>query len=345
MGSPILPFTAEGRLAGARLCEFHTGSATLFNAHKDWIIKYFVPKMKRNPNAWVDLIGSASMVGNAAANLALSKQRIEAVEKFIKSQYPTIRFNVRLPEGSQDARDFKTPAANNDGYWRAVLIRWYGVPLKIETPVYPPEPPPEIKYRKMVAPKGCWCVIGVDTFGIPIKAGISGGKADLTLLNDKGEKWLLHGWGAGAGVGIDVGPKEVEEGAKILIKYLRDIGLKAGDIANVSKTVKDLNIIGPNETDGGVFKRLTWEANLTINDITASGFFTIINGGFHLLIAGGEIGFIFFGIPPQIPIAGQIAAIFAPWAYYGSAGLATWKAAGEISGTIYKLTSKEMISS
>ena len=352
MGSPILPFTVDGRLSGARLCGFQTGSAVLLNAHKDWIVKYFVPKIKQYPNAWVDLIGNASMVGNAASNVALSKRRIDAVEQFIKQQYPGMRFNMRLPEGSTDAQDFQTDRSNDDPYWRAVLIRWYGVPLKIDTPVYPPEEPSTLKFRKLMAPKGCWCVVGVDTFGIPIKAGVTAGKADLTLLNDKGEQWLIKGLGLGGGVGVDVGPKSLEEGLKFLLANLMSIGLKAGDLTSVSKTIKDLNIIGPSDTGGGVFKRLTWSANLTITDITSSGYFTIANGAFHLLVAGGETGLIFFSPPPVkslIPVVGPILnaadTVNSPWAFYGQAGLGTWKGAAEIGCTVYKITSKSQVAS
>jgi outer membrane protein OmpA-like peptidoglycan-associated protein len=85
MGLPILPFTESGHLAGARLCEFATGSAKLLQAHQDWITKYFVPKIRQSPGAWVDLIGDASMLGTEAKNLALSTSRIAEVERFIKS--------------------------------------------------------------------------------------------------------------------------------------------------------------------------------------------------------------------------------------------------------------------
>ena len=34
----------------------------------------------------------------------------------------------------------RAPAGDDDGYYRAVLVRWYGVPLELDipTPVYPP---------------------------------------------------------------------------------------------------------------------------------------------------------------------------------------------------------------
>lgn len=44
---------------------------------------------------------------------------------------------MRIPD--DDAKSFNISEKNNERYWRAVLISWYGVPLNIETPVYPYE--------------------------------------------------------------------------------------------------------------------------------------------------------------------------------------------------------------
>lgn len=343
--SPIHPYTADERLAGARLCHFGTGSAELLQAHKDWITRYFVPKMKQHPNAWIDIYGHTSRLGSEGSNKILSEKRLAAVEQFIRSQHPAINVNIRGSHGESDAQGFSIEERNNDGYWRAVLIRWFGVPLKIETPPYPKEDPPKFKERKYYAPKGCWCIIGVDTFGIPIKAGVSGGTAAVTLLNDKGEKYVIKGIGAGAGVGIDVAPIEWAEKSgkiiKVLVNALKEVGLKAGDLQNVSDKVKSLNLTGPSETNGGVFKRISWEANLTIEEITKSGFFTIGSGEGQFVVGGAEIGFIFFGSPPVDPLSStfKYAALGEPWGYYASAGLGTLKGALGVSATVYKTTS------
>lgn len=345
--SPLQPFTESGRLVGARLCFFKTGSAELLSGHKDWITSHFIPKMRQHPNAWVDFIGYASRLGSADANQSLSQRRIAAVEKFIKDNYPEIRVNMRIPDGAADAESFKVDAANDEGYWRAVLLRWYGVPLKIETPVYPPEEILVPKVRKYFAPKGCWCIVGVDTFGIPIKAGVSGGTAAVTLLNDKGEKYVMKGIGAGGGLGIDVAPVEWAEKSgkiiKVLVNTLKEVGLKAGDLQNVSDKVKSLNLTGPSETNGGVFKRVSWEANLTIDEIKNAGFFTIGSGEGQFVIGGAELGFIFFGVPPVDPLSStfRLAVMGEPWGYYASVGLGTLKGALGISATVYKTTSVE----
>ena len=347
--STVQGFSEAGRMAGARLCHFKTGKSDLVRGHKDWIAKYFVPKMKQHPNAWIDLVGYTSRVGSPDTNLALSSARIASVENAIKSQYPTIRVNMRIPDGEADAASFNTPETNNEGYWRAVLIRWYGVPLQIETPVYPPEEAPTIKFRKYVAPKGCWCIIGVDSFGLPIKAGIAAGVVDVTLLNDKGEKYVFHGIGAGGGLGIDVAPTEWAKGAGKAIGWavnaLKEIGLKAGDLQNVSKTVKDAGIVGPSETAGGVFKRVTWAANLTLDEIKSSGFFTVASGELQFVMAGAEMGMIFFSQPPIEPISTsvQYGMLGKPWGFFTSAGLGTLKGAIGISATVYKTTSVEKL--
>jgi len=330
MGSPILPYTNDEGLVGARLCEFETGSAELLQAHKDWMWKYFFPAIRKYPVASIDLVANASMLGDGGRNMALSKRRVDTVEEFIK-------MNCITPvskdwQGSKGAASFRVEPANNEGYYRAVLMTWSGVPHKIETPVYPPpEPPVQYKHKKLRAPKGCWCVIGVDGFGIPIKAGFSGGTVDITLLNDQGEKWLMRGVGLGFGFGADI---DAPKGLKWLLQVL----MKGGDAANVSKTIKDLNIIGPSETSGGVFRQFTWKAGLSIYDMTRAGVFSIMNGDVHFLLGGAEMGLIFFGFPPEIPILGQVSAVMNPWAFYSQLGLATWKAAAEIGDTAYKLT-------
>ena len=138
--STVLPFTEGIRIAGARLCDFKTESSEPLDSHKAWITLHFVPALRKHPNAWIDLIGFASRLGNAAANLRLSERRIAATEAFVKQQYPGIRVNVRLATGNKEATSFRYAHSDDDRYWRAVLIRWYGIPLDIPTPVYPPDP-------------------------------------------------------------------------------------------------------------------------------------------------------------------------------------------------------------
>jgi hypothetical protein len=342
--SPIQPYTIDQRIVGARLCHFPSNESTLLSGHKDWIDRYFIPKMKQHPNAWIDFIGSASRSGSVTRNMTLSHRRIEEVEKYIKRGYPDINVNLRLPQGATDAASFSVPESNDEGYWRAVLIRWYGVPLPVETPVYPPEKPKVFKKRKYVAPKGCWCVVGVDSFGVPVKAAVTGGTCTLTLLNDKGEQYKITGAGVGLGLGANAGPEHFQKPASYIGTLLKEIGVKAGDLGNISDTIKDLKLTGPNETNGGILKRLTWAADLKLKDINGEGFFTIYNGDAHFVMGGAELGFIFFGLPPVDPINGaKYLTGLNPWAFYASAGLGTLKGSLGVSVVCYAITGTEKL--
>jgi hypothetical protein len=330
--SPIHGYWTEGRLSGARLCHFGNKSAVLLEGHKKWIRDHLIPKLKNYPNAWIDLHGHTSRLGSESSNITLGAQRIAAVEQFIKSNYPGININWRNNQGESDAKSFNYEEKNNDGFWRAVIIRWFGIPIEIPTPPYPEEKP----FRGIEAAKGCWNIISVDTFGVPIKAGVGGGSANVTILNDKGEKWLIKG--AGISIGADVsidGPKIFQhlKGAKeMFYEMLKGIVLKAGDLQNINDTLKKVNderkITGPSETGGAIFKGTTLEANLTHQQIVGQRVFFISSGELHGVAMGGEVGLIRFGT--------SLNPFDTIWGYYLSLGLGTLKAAVGVSGTFYK---------
>ncbi|WP_174280017.1 OmpA family protein [Sphingomonas bacterium] len=349
--SPIQPFTINGRLGGVRLCQFFNNSADLLHGHKNWIDTYFVPKMKANPNAWVDIYGHTSRLGSDAANATLSQKRLDKVEAYIKLKHSGINVNIRGPKGEEDAASFNIEQKDNDGYWRAVLIRWFGVPLDIPTPDYPEEKPP---FHLPPAPKGCWLITGVDTFGLPVHGPVSAGKIDLTLRNDQGEEWIIHAYGGGVGAEIRVDGKEAalgaekvavsaastvkevyaaakEFGKEHIIDILRTAAMKFGDSQNVSDTIKAAKITGPSGTTGGVLLGTKWAANLTIGQIVAARSFTIGNAELQMIAGGGEIGLIVFG--------GLADGPSRPWGYYQSLGLGTLKLGGGVGGTLYRITS------
>ncbi|MEJ7848389.1 MAG: hypothetical protein WKF92_09900 [Pyrinomonadaceae bacterium] len=332
--TPVQGFYEGGRLSGMRFCYFRSGSAELLREHKDYIDNHFVKEMKAYPNAWIDFIGYTGFSGSLQGNIAMSRRRMEAVERHIKSKYPGIRVNVRMVS---DVR-----AKIEEGWSRAVLIRWYGVPVPLKPPpIYSPQvaEASAIKFLTKKAPPGCWCIIGVDSFGIPIKAGISGGKVSVTLLNDKGERQVINGLGAGFGIGVDVNPiadaqKEasiVTKGINLIAKSVFEMGIKPGDLQNVSDTIQDLKIVGPNETAGGIFRGRHWSANLTIQEIAGGHTFAIASGEGQFVIAGGEVGLINFGILGMGGI----------WGYYLGAGLSTFKAGLGASVNRYIITSVE----
>jgi hypothetical protein len=135
--SPVRPYSEGTQTVGARLCNFGSGSSELGGAHKDWITNHFAPKMALNPNGWIDLIGHSSTSGTAVANLAICNKRMDAVEKFIKSKNPNIKVNVKEARGSAEAQSFNISPTNSEGYWRAVMVRWWGVNTPIQVPLYP----------------------------------------------------------------------------------------------------------------------------------------------------------------------------------------------------------------
>ncbi|HLK68141.1 MAG TPA: hypothetical protein VKU19_32130 [Bryobacteraceae bacterium] len=332
------PQAGVDRAAGARLCYFPTDSSTLILQHKDWINRFFLPKIRQYPNAWIDVIGSASTRGNAVHNMQLGQRRAEEVRNYIRMQYPGLNINRVYSEGATEpANTFRYDGSNNDGFWRAVLIRWYGLPDLPPTPYIPPPPDdPSLRILVRKAPPGCWCIVGVNTFGIPLKAGVAAGKVDITLLNDKGEKWVLHGYGGGLGAGPNIGPEIAEKGLKIVLKSLKEIGTHAGDLTNISDKLSKMNITGPSDTSGGVFRRFTWKADLTIKDITAAGFFTIASGETHIVAAGLDAGVVFFGNFDALDM------FKTPWGFFVGLGLGTMKAALGVSAIVYKLTSYEL---
>lgn len=130
MTSQLLPFTENGRLVGARLANFGLGSAEPLHAHLSWLTMYLAMRMRENPNAWIDLIGYATGPGKDQVAWA----RIKRVESVLRNLHSQLRVNVRMVgaiEGQVDERG-QSIAPGMAGYWNAVLIRWYGVDLKVE---------------------------------------------------------------------------------------------------------------------------------------------------------------------------------------------------------------------
>jgi hypothetical protein len=214
--------------------------------------------------------------------------------------------------------------------------------------------PPKLKKAKVVLP-GTWLIIGVDGFAASLM-GVSAGHVVLTLLNDKGEKYQITGVGTGGGVGADLPlgewSKKFGKAAEQVIKALADLGFKAGDFQNISDTIKKLNLTGSSGTTGVVLKRLDWKANMTFEEITASGFFAIANGDFQHLDVGGEVGFIFFGSPmigyannpiSILQVIGEYTVSGTPWGVYTSGGVNTLKLGAGVTGMIYKTIDKKKL--
>lgn len=337
----IIPFTEAGRLTGVRLANFRNDSDEPLASHKEWLEKFFVPVMAKNPGARVRMTGMTSRNGDANYNVGLSRRRIEKVAGFILSR-GKVNIVERDPRGEIPAAEDGFKDGDRSGRYRAVLLRWEG--LSGPAPVPPgPEPGPNFRKKLIKTQPGVWLVIGVDTFGVPIRF-LSAGRIVVTLLNDKGEQWAISGFGGGAGLGGDFGPKNAGELTSLASKILHELkglglglGLKLGDVPNLSDGLKDVLPELPSATTGGVFRKGSIVSNFTIKDIVAKGAMTVISGGLGVGVVAGEQGLIVFDRPRIIPeqVKGGL-----PWGVYTSLGTA--KIAAEIGGMVYGITKVEM---
>jgi hypothetical protein len=323
----------SGAKVAARLCNFAEGGAGLLTSHLNWLRTKVAPILRSQPNSWVDLWGYASKKGGHADNQTLSEHRCRTVREEVSQYANKVNFNINKGLGEIE---YGGKEDDNWGFYRRVEIYVFAAPP-------PPgfKPPPRRKPGSVKAPAGCWLITGVDGFGLPIKGIISGGTVFVTLLNDKGEVYVINGIGVGVGVAAKIAPIEWLKKSGKILPYLAEIGLKAGDLQNVSEEIKKLKLAGSSETSGAVFKRAVWRANLTIQDITASGYFTISNGEAQALLPGGEVGFIDFGDPKD-----SLASNFArgvPWGYYQSLGAGNLKVAVGVGATAYTITNIQKV--
>lgn len=184
------------------------------------------------------------------------------------------------------------------------------LPSPVPVPPFPPGPP------EKRASTGEWWITAVDTFGLPIKPGVSVAKIAVSLLNDLGDKYTINGYGSGVAEGADFG---VDQFGKVLGK-LAEVGLKAGDIANIHSKLSSLSFYS--KTAGAVFKRGSMASRFTIDEITKQKTMTITNaaGSSHY---GVEIGLITFFPSSMIdPINFSIMlgriGMGQPWGAYGN---------------------------
>ena len=328
----IIPFTENGRITGVRLANFRNDSDEPLASHKLWLEQAFIPVMAKNPGARVRMVGMASRNGDANYNMALSKRRIDKVAGFILSKG---RVNIvkQTALGEIPATEDGFKDGDRSGRYRAVLLRWEG--LSGPVPVPPgPEPRPVFKKKVIRTQPGVWLIIGVDTFGIPIKF-LSAGRIVVTLLNDKGEQWAITGFGGGAGLGANFGAAQANGVIAELKNLVKALGLKLGDVPNIADKVKDFLPDVPSATTGGIFRKGNIISNFTIQDIVAKGKMTVLSGALGIGLVAGEEGAIAFDRPPAEKIKDGL-----PWGVYTNLGTA--KVAAEIGGMAYGITNVEM---
>jgi hypothetical protein len=137
MALDVQPITGTSALAAARLCNFHTGHASLLHSHIAWLDSAVKPLATGLPNPWVDLIGFASRLGNHTFNQKLSFERCEAIRKRVLTYGGSVSFPIEWGKG-----DSESVGPLNDGYWRAVEVYVYGFKP-------PPKPKPKLFDHKV----------------------------------------------------------------------------------------------------------------------------------------------------------------------------------------------------
>lgn len=130
-------------LKAARLVNIPTNTASLKQAHNNWILNELIPAIRQIPNPWIDLYGYASKKGKKEHNLKLSRARTEAVKKFIGDNLGSLNksideiVNINVGFGEDDPGNLnREPEEDDSGYWRAVEIRAFG--SKPNIPNVPP---------------------------------------------------------------------------------------------------------------------------------------------------------------------------------------------------------------
>lgn len=346
----VEPIHGSGARVAARLCNFAEGNAGLLPAHINWLKANVAPIIRSQKNSWVDLWGFASKKGDQASNQILSENRCKSTKNEVATYASQVNFNINKALGEVSSEGGEN---DNWGFWRRVEIYVFAA---APPPGFKPIPViPKLKKANVVLP-GSWLIIGVDGFSASFM-GVSAGRVVLTLLNDKGEKYQITGVGTGGGVGADIPlgewSKNFGKGVESVIKALVDLGFKTGDLQNISDTIKKLNATGSSGTAGIILKRMDWKANMTFEEITASGFFAIASGDFQKIDVGGEIGFIFFGSPligyaagnpaSMLQVVGEYTVSGKPWGVYTSGGVNTLKAGAGVTGMLYKTIDKRKL--
>jgi hypothetical protein len=133
--SSYWPSTADE--PSARFCNFPTGGATLKPAHQDWLMRNMAPILRGQGSYVVEIGGLASRLGAAALNDRIGQARADAVKNFLEQQ-----LQMSLP-GLLTASYGESVSGggvnDNDGYYRAVLIKLHRGTIAL------PDPPPAVK--------------------------------------------------------------------------------------------------------------------------------------------------------------------------------------------------------
>jgi hypothetical protein len=132
-------------LLASTLANFPTDKAEPAIEHKNWLVSEVGTLIKSRPGCWVDLIGHASRIGDAAHNLDLSKRRVQRVEDTIRSVAPRFETFKRFPKGESESGSIER---DDSARYRSVEVLVYGP----EIPKPAPQPTTEerVTFRETI---------------------------------------------------------------------------------------------------------------------------------------------------------------------------------------------------
>jgi hypothetical protein len=128
----------------ARLCNFPTGGSALRQPHRDWLTRNIVPIVRGQSSYLVEIGGLASRLGAAALNERLGQARATAAKEFIEQQVQMSLPHVLTASYGESVSG--GGVSDNDGYYRAVLVKLHKGVVTL------PDPPPVVK-RPPTMPK------------------------------------------------------------------------------------------------------------------------------------------------------------------------------------------------
>ena len=181
----------------ARFCNFPTGASALRPAHQDWLMRNIVPILRSDSTCVVEIGGLASRLGAAAFNERLGQARADAVKEFLERQLLMSLPNVLTASYGELVSG--GGVNDNDGYYRAVLIKLHNGTVVL------PDPPPAVKRPPKMpkaAPPKMYFGIGAK-FGGMLVGGTQTVEGYLFSVDDYKDQAHLEAriWTLGAGLG------------------------------------------------------------------------------------------------------------------------------------------------
>lgn len=181
---------------GARLCNFSTGGSALRPAHQEWLTRNIVPILRGQSSYIVEIGGLASRLGGAALNDRLGQARADAVKNFLQQQVQmSLPYVLTASYGESVSGG---GVSDNDGYYRAVLVKLHqGV-------VVLPDPPPAVKRPPTMPKAGPKMYFGVGAkFGGILIGGTQTLEGYLFSVDDYNDRVHVEAriWTLGPGLG------------------------------------------------------------------------------------------------------------------------------------------------